>query len=77
MNKVILSIFKYKITRYRLCLVISVVNIGLILLSNRTYISREINECASTDVLLKSYIVKLVCLAFGNFHFAKTKYTEN
>ena len=75
MNKVILSIFKYKITRYRLCLVISVVNIGLILLSNRTYISREIN--AVTAVLLKSYIVKLVCLAFGNFHFAKTKYTEN
>ena len=48
LNKSTLAILKYKTTRHQLWLAISAVNVGLILLSEGNYISREIHECAST-----------------------------
>ena len=57
LNKSTLAILKYKTTRHQLWLAISAVNVGLILLSEGNYISREIHECASTVALLKSQTV--------------------
>ena len=69
--------FKYKITRHKLWLATSAVNVGIILLSKGNYISREIHECVSSAALLKPQTVIRVSPASGKLFYIEAKYSEN